>query len=57
MPERMESNDGAALEFGDDQFNEVSSVFRSCFDPRRKPQYEREHPQSIAGDDQEHRLR
>jgi len=36
MLEKMESKDGAALEFGDDQFNEVSSVFRSCFDPRKK---------------------
>jgi len=36
MPEKMESKDGAALEFDDDQFNEVSSVFRSCFDPRKK---------------------
>jgi hypothetical protein len=31
MPEEMESKDGAALEIGDDQFNEVSSVFRPCF--------------------------
>ena len=36
MPEKMESKDGAALEFGDDQFNEVSSVFRSCFDPTQE---------------------
>ena len=28
----MESKDGAALEFGDDDSNEVSSVFRSYFD-------------------------
>ena len=36
MPGKMESKDGAALEFGDDQFNEASSVFRPCFDSRKK---------------------
>jgi len=36
MPEKMESKDGAAPEFGDDEFNEASSVFRSCFDSRKK---------------------
>ena len=36
MSGKMESKDGAAPKFGDDEFNEVSSVFRSCFDFRKK---------------------
>jgi hypothetical protein len=36
MSEKLELRDGAALEFGDHQFNEASSVFKSCFDPRKK---------------------
>jgi hypothetical protein len=35
-PRRWESKDDAALEFGEDQFNEASSVFRPCFDPGKK---------------------